>query len=895
MKDESVKALLIEDDKYDALIIREMLSRAKGDRFDLEWVNRLSTGLERLAEGGIDAVLLDLGLPDSQGLETLSRANAQAPEVPVVVLTGFADEMLAVEAVRAGAQDYLVKGQVDGNLLVRSIRYAIERHRMLAELEQQAQELQASETRLRTIIEKAADSTIIVDGNGMVRFVNPAAESLFRRKAEEFLGESLGLPVVAGETTEIDIIRRGGETATAEMRVVETMWEGESVHLASLHDITERKRAEEALRETRDYLDSLIRSTNAPVIVWDPQARITRFNHAFEHLTGYTADEVVGQQLHMLFPETSRDELLHEIADTLSSEYWESVEIPILRKDGNVRLVLWSSANIHTEDGATLLATIAQGQDITRRKQHEREVEAIATVSTALRTAPTRAEMLPVILDQLMDLLNADGVALATRDPATDETVIELARREWTYWSGERLLPGEGISGQVIATGQPYVDNDVQVDPLFGRPDMRFSLHAVACVPLSVQEQVIGALWLGRNRAIAEEEARLVTTIADIAASAIHRATLHEQTQQRLQRLTALREIDKAITASLDLRVTFDVVLDRVTAQLGVDAADILLFNPHAQTLEYAAGRGFRSRALRHTNLRLGEGHAGLAALERRLVSIPNLEEAKNALRRAPLLPQEEFIAYYGVPLIAKGEVKGVLEIFHRAPLDTDPEWVDFLETLAGQVAIAIDNATLFDNLQRSNVELTLAYDTTLEGWARALELRDHETEGHSQRVTELTLRLARAMGISDTELVHVRRGALLHDIGKIGIPDTILLKPGPLTEDEWCIMRQHPVYAYKMLLPIAYLRPALDIPYYHHEKWDGTGYPRGLKGEEIPLAARIFAVVDVWDALRSDRPYRPVWPKEKAIQHIREQAGKHFDPQVVEMFLRLPEIADGK
>jgi putative nucleotidyltransferase with HDIG domain len=192
----------------------------------------------------------------------------------------------------------------------------------------------------------------------------------------------------------------------------------------------------------------------------------------------------------------------------------------------------------------------------------------------------------------------------------------------------------------------------------------------------------------------------------------------------------------------------------------------------------------------------------------------------------------------------------------------------------------------MFDDLQKSNIELLMAYVTTLEGWSKALDLRDKETEGHTQRVTEMTLRLAKAMGMSEFELVHIRRGALLHDIGKMGIPDSILLKPGPLDDEEWKGMHFHPEYAYKMLSPISFLRAALDIPYYHHEKWDGTGYPHGLKGEHIPLPARIFAVVDVWDALNSDRSYRDAWPREKVYEHIREQAGKHFDPKVVEVFL---------
>ena len=229
-----------------------------------------------------------------------------------------------------------------------------------------------------------------------------------------------------------------------------------------------------------------------------------------------------------------------------------------------------------------------------------------------------------------------------------------------------------------------------------------------------------------------------------------------------------------------------------------------------------------------------------------------------------------------------------MLEVYHRALLDPDREWLDFLEALAGQAAIAVDVAQLFDRLQRSNVELALAYDATIEGWSLAMDLRDKETEGHTRRVTDLSLRLARRMGFSDAELVNVRRGALLHDIGKMGVPDNILLKPGKLTDEEWVLMRKHPEHAYEMLAPIRYLRSALDIPYCHHEKWDGSGYPRHLKAEQIPLGARLFSVVDVWDALRSDRPYRKGWQKAAILKELTDGSGSHFDPQVVAAFLEL-------
>jgi putative two-component system response regulator len=198
----------------------------------------------------------------------------------------------------------------------------------------------------------------------------------------------------------------------------------------------------------------------------------------------------------------------------------------------------------------------------------------------------------------------------------------------------------------------------------------------------------------------------------------------------------------------------------------------------------------------------------------------------------------------------------------------------------------------LFDERERFQRELSQAYDATLEGWARALELRDKETEGHCQRVTALTTQLAQAMGIGGDELIHIRRGALLHDIGKLGVPDSILLKPGPLTDQEWAVMRLHPIYACQMLAPITYLRPALTIPRYHHERWDGNGYPEGLQGENIPLAARMFAVVDAWDAMRFDRPYRKAMHEADIIACLQNLAGIQFDPYVVEVFVQLQQAS---
>ncbi|MBK5274679.1 MAG: PAS domain S-box protein [Desulfuromonadales bacterium] len=384
---------------------------------------------------------------------------------------------------------------------------------------------------------------------------------------------------------------------------------------------------------------------------------------------------------------------------------------------------------------------------------------------------------------------------------------------------------------------------------------------------------------------------QVVVTFADISDI----KSAEERNRRHIEHLAALVENDRAINFSFDLNLSLKTLLTHVLVQLGVDAADVLLFNPTARTLEYVAGRGFHSRAIEHARQPLGEGYAGRAAQDRSIVHIPDLAKEHDNYLRGILLAGENFVSYHGVPLIAKGQIMGVLEVFHRTRLVRDEEWLDFLKALASQAAIAIDNVTLFDNLQHSNTELFQAYDATIEGWSRALELRDDETEGHAQRVAVLTVKLARLFGLSDAELVQVRWGALLHDIGKMAIPDGILLKHDTLTKEEWVVMKKHTVFAFEMLSPIRYLRSALDIPYAHHEKWDGSGYPLGLKGEQIPLVARIFAVADVWDALRSDRRYRSSWSVAKVRKHLRSLAGTHFDPRVVKMCLDSDVLVEKK
>ncbi len=902
-----------------------------------------------VTEGGPDlylalGVLLDTAYAEAERLQRISLAS-----LGLALLLGLAASwaigehsivrrihVLGQAAQRLAAGDLTARSGLPGGLSeIRQLAghfddMAQALQARLAERDRAEEEL----LRLRQAVESSGEVVFMTDREGIITYINPEFTRLYGHPAEEVVGrvaprilksglmkpedyewfwqEILNKQVVKGELVNKT---KDGRFVTIEGSASPILDEHGNIigFLAIQRDITERKRAEEALRESEANLNRAQSVAHTGSWRLDIRRDILSWSAETYRIFGVPAGTPLtyGSFLTCVHPED------REFVDRSWQAALQGVPYDIEHRIVVNDQVKWirERAEFELDANGLVRGGIGTVQDITERKRveeervrllqetHQRaeELEALAEVASAMRTARTVDEMLPLFVRKAAEAVGGVAGSIFLVEPETGDLVSRgwlAASDGWRFTSDASLAlrhrPGEGVTGHVAATGEICITRDLPHDPvavfLPGEVERLRAIRGGISLPLRTQEHIVGVLhiWRHEDRGFADAEVRLLTSITEMAGNALHRAALHEQTEQRLQRLTALRAVDTAITASPDLHLTLDVLLNQVTAQLRVDAADILLLNPHSERLEHAAGRGFRTAALQATRLRLGEGYAGRAALERRIVHIPDLRTRHTDFLRSPLFATEAFISTYCVPLIAKGQVMGVLELFHRAPLVPDPEWLNFLESLAVQAAIAIDNAELFDGLRRSNVELGLAYDATLEGWARALELRDEGTEGHTVRVTEMAVRLARAMGLTEEELVHLRRGALLHDIGKIGVPDRVLLKPGPLTDDEWGIMRNHPIYANGMLMQIAFLHPALDIPFCHHEKWDGTGYPRGLKGEQIPLAARIFAVADVWDALRSDRPYRPAWPEEKVREHIREQSGKHFDPRVVEVFMRM-------
>jgi PAS domain S-box-containing protein len=636
---------------------------------------------------------------------------------------------------------------------------------------------------------------------------------------------------------------------------------------------------EPALRSSELRYRRLFEAAQDGILILDAETGlITDVNPYLVRMLGYTREEFVAKKLWEVGAFRDIEASRSCFQALQKDEFIRYDDLPLKTKDGRLVQVEFVSNLYLVGDEKVIQCNV---RDISDRKRAEAAQHA-------------KEEAHRSLMDNLEDhwsLLNQLPVGVLVHTPDTKVVLSNPEASQLLGISSHRMLgreAGDPVWHFAREDGTPL-------------PISEYPVNLVLAGSCAVKNVILGvsrqrgevATWVLVNAYPQFDGGHSVLQVVVTFADITNIRSAEKMVKRQLEHLTALTEIDHAINFSFDLDLSLATLLAHAMVQLQVDAADVLVYNPAARTLEYLAGRGFRTGEMEAARRPLVKGYAGKAAQDPRVVGIHDMTKRQGTLIGGLDLTGEGFVGYFGVPLVAKGKFCGVLEVFRRTRQEHSGGWVDFLKALASQAAIAIDNATLFDNLQRSNTELSQAYDATIEGWSRAMEMRDNVTEGHTQRVAVLTVRLGRLFELSEEQLVQVRWGALLHDIGKMGIPDSILHKEAALSEAEWIVMKQHPVLAYQMLSPIRYLRQALDIPCSHHEKWDGTGYPFGLKGEQIPLAARIFAVVDVWDALRSTRHYRASWPLKKVRKHLRELAGAHFDPRVVSICLDSDVLMD--
>ena len=742
--------------------------------------------------------------------------------------------------------------------------------------------LQENEKKYHDLINQNPDGYFIIELSGNILTANKAMCKELEFSEEEFLSMNIWdiIPeqylyqykerltkVLKGESLKeaTEYMVRGKDGGIHYVEVLSApRYSGQNIigFQGVARDITARKRAEEALQESEAKFRRLV--AHLPTVVYvnavGDASSTLYISPQITALVGYTPQEWLDDPKlwsKTVHPE-DRQEVLKQAALTDQNNKPFDMEYRMIARDG--RLV-W----VHDE---VILVNDLEGKpqfwqgimlDITDRKLAE---HTLLEKDRLLSEAQRIGHMGSWSYDLLTDTLQYSDEMYRLLDTSPQE--LQHRRTGFLSLTYASDQPVVASWMEEIRAGRQVKELDFRLFRKNG--ELRY--------------------FQGRGKVqfdSAGKPAHFIGTAQDVSERKLAEIQIHQQ----IQRLIALSKIDQAIISTGNLDIMLETVLPQVITQLQVDAADLLLQHPNSEMLDYVAGQGFRTQAAQTAQVPVGKSAAGRVVKERRLIKIENLQEQSDGSRLSERLDGEGFVSYFGVPLITNGKVKGVLEVFHRTSLYPYAEWVDFLHTLAGQVAVAVENASLFANLEKSNRELSEAYDTTIEGWSRALDLRDRETEGHTLRVTELTMTLARKFNFTDIQMLYIRWGALLHDIGKMGIPDSILLSPSKLSAEDWTIMRKHPQYAHDLLRPIAFLTPALDIPYCHHEKWDGTGYPFGLKGEEIPLQARIFAVVDVWDALCSDRPYRAAWPEKEVREHIRALSGTHFDPQVVDVFMQ--------
>lgn len=749
--------------------------------------------------------------------------------------------------------------------------------RDVTERKQAEAALRESDVRYRAVVETALDAIISSDSEGKIVSWNTGAQNIFGYTEDEALGQSSSIIIptryrdahnlgmerirstgeshIIGTIQEFSGLRKDGGEFPLELSFARWKTGAETFYTSIMRDVTERKRAEEELRKQALVFESLTES----VILIDNLGRIVDCNPATVKMYGYSKEELIGKHPDILHKPEDRHEFPIKIVEGLLYESGWSGETHFVRNDGSEGIRELTTRPVCDSQGQAVSA-IAVSRDITERRRAEMELRRSEARNRAF------LESIPDAIFQfqrdgtITDFQPANNfVLLVPPETLLGKSVVEVL-------PANVAQPALKEFAKALDTGEMQVW-DYQLAEVDGFHD-----YEARCVPLG-DDEVLVIVRETTERRRAEQES-------------LHRKVVAE----------TLVRIASHLNSELELESLLGVICRETAQALNVPVTTVSLYDREREQFVLAAAKGLPDEVLvRFAPLSRAEYDTLLQQRGTTRMITPNVQTL-STLVNADLYKAIDMRTTVSISLLQGNEPVGRLNI---ATLGTPREFTEeelaLLQGIAHEAAIAISNAQLFEDLQQANVELAQAYDTTIEGWSRALDLRDKETEGHSQRVTEMAMRLARAMGMSEDELVHVRRGSLLHDIGKMGVPDAILLKPGKLTDEEWEIMRLHPVYGYTLLEPITFLRPALDVPYSHHEKWDGSGYPQRLRGEQIPLAARIFAIVDVWDALRSDRPYRAGWPAEKALAHILDQSGTHFDPEVVEAFMQMigPELED--
>lgn len=697
------------------------------------------------------------------------------------------------------------------------------------------------------------------------------------------------IPVVvlfdsASDNEILDCIRGGAQGFIR----METL--GNNLVTSVIYQAYERQGLINKEKKSKLILQNLIR--NLPGFIYrsrkDENWTIEYLSDGFEALTGFSPADFI-QNKKKMFEEIihpdDQDRVWKEAQRVIKKGGNFEMEYRIITADQNEKWV-WERGNFSGDKSPN---DLFDGfiTDITEKKYHENLMQLLTSIGEMSNQSIYASDFLTKTSQIIKNVCKNGSWAFLLPIPGTSQFTIDVATGNWENYADNEFDVNNSPYSNAFLKNRILFFDQKKDKKIFNRDD-QFILAGeryFGLIPLISQNIKIALLIASRRIDFSEQEINILKTISEMITRSIERADLYQKAKKQLTHLESLHAIDQAITSIYDIQVVNNIILDQTCRDLEADAADILILNSPANILEFTGRRGFREPLIGSNRVSLTTSVAGKVLLEGKDFSISNLDENPLPFIQK-FMPIENFKSYFARPLTIKGKAVGVMEVFLRKIYFPDEEWNNLFEALTTQAAVAFDSHQKYSDLQKLQLNMATSFRSTLETWSKSLELHDIESHGHIRRVTDETLGMAKRMGIKDEELPNIERGALLHDIGKLAIMDDILQKKGALTDEEWKEIKRHPDVSRELLSNVKMLEDALDIPYSHHENWDGSGYPQGLKGEEIPLAARIFAVVETYDALTSPRPYREAWSKKQAMQYLIDQKEKKYDPKVVDLFL---------
>ena len=754
----------------------------------------------------------------------------------------------------------------------------------ITERKQAEEKLQDSEEYLKMLFDYAPDAYYVNDLKGNFIDGNKAAERLTGYKREELIGKSFlklkllslaDIPKAAkllvknlrGQPTgpdELVLNRKDNSKVTVEISTYPVKIKGKTLILGIARDVTKRKQAEEKLSETKEYLENLMKYANAPIIVWDASLSITRFNRAFENLSGYDVSEVIGKKIDILFSKNKMESALEYIQKTASGERWKTVEIEIRRKDGEPRIVLWNSANILDAEKDNIIATIAQGQDITERKQAEERIKHLNLVLRAIRKVNqliVKEKDLEILLkgacnnliktrgyyNTWIALLDEEGKLKTYAEAGLGKAflpMIELLKRGKLTTCSQKALKQQ----EVVITEDPA--STCTECPLA----QKYSGRAGFTIRLEHSGKVCGLISVSipAHLAVDQEEQTLFKEVAEDIAFGLYHIELDEERKQAEENLKNAKDELQMIMDSVPAIITYKDTESKIIR------ANKTMANSLKMSVKDIVGKTTEELFPKEQaeKMRKDDREVIVSGKPKRDIIQPYTTPDGIRWLITDKIPYKD----------KKGKVTGVIGLSKDITVQRKSE----------------------KKLEQSYQKLKKTMDSTIDTMSNMIEAKDPYTSGHQHRVCQLAVRIAQEMKLPEDKIEGIRIVSLIHDIGKIGLPTEILSKPTKLSDIEFGLIKEHSQIGYNILKSIDFPYPVASIVLQHHERLDGSGYPQGLKSEDILQEAKIIGAADVVEAMSSHRPYRPALGIDKALEEISKNRGILYDPKAVDVCLKL-------